>query len=89
MESTTRQDSATAKLMEQWEGRMHYPISLTEIIPGGVTLNPGGVPIYENGECIGAIGVGGSSPQGDHEVARTSLPVLIAVDDRGLSGAVR
>jgi uncharacterized protein GlcG (DUF336 family) len=49
---------------------------LIEIIPGGVTLNPGGVPIYENGECIGAIGVGGSSPQGDHEVARKTVEAL-------------
>ncbi|HLI20778.1 MAG TPA: heme-binding protein, partial [Stellaceae bacterium] len=64
---------STAKLIEQWEGRMHYPLSLTEIIPGGVTLNPGGVPIFEDGVCIGAIGVGGSSPQGDHEVARKTV----------------
>lgn len=69
---------STAKLMEQWKDRMHYPLSLTEIIPGGVTLNPGGVPIYENGECIGAIGVGGSSPQGDHEVARKTVEALNA-----------
>ena len=69
---------STAKLMEQWKDRMHYPLSLTEIIPGGVTLNPGGVPIYENGECIGAIGVGGSSPEGDHEVARKTVEALNA-----------
>lgn len=67
---------STAKLMEQWQDRPLYPMSLTEIIPGGVTLNKGGVPIYENGECIGAIGVGGSSPDSDHEVARQTVEAL-------------
>ncbi len=67
---------STAKLMEQWADRPLYPMSLTEIIPGGVTLNKGGVPIYENGECIGAIGVGGSSPDSDHEVARATVEAL-------------
>ncbi len=67
---------STAKLLEQWADRPLYPMSLTEIIPGGVTLNPGGVPIFENGVCIGAIGVGGSSPAGDHEVARQTVEAL-------------
>ena len=67
---------STAKLLEQWKDRPLYPMSLTEILPGGVTLNPGGVPIYENGRCIGAIGVGGSSPEGDHEVARRTVEAL-------------
>lgn len=34
------------------------------------------VPIFENGECIGAIGVGGSSPGSDHEVARETVEAL-------------
>jgi glc operon protein GlcG len=67
---------STAKLMEQWAERPLYPMSLTDIIPGGVTLNKGGVPIYENGQCIGAIGVGGSSPDSDHEVARKTVEAL-------------
>ena len=46
--------------------------SLTEIIPGGVTLNKGGYPLYENGDFIGAIGVGGGSPDVDDFVARTA-----------------
>jgi glc operon protein GlcG len=67
---------STAKLLEQWEDRPLYPMSLTEIIPGGVTLNKGGVPIFKDGECIGAIGVGGSSPDSDHEVARQTVEAL-------------
>src|SRR5580658_8211435 len=67
---------STASLLEQWADRLLYPPSLTEIIPGGVTLNKGGMPIFENGECIGAIGIGGSSPDSDHEVARKTVEAM-------------
>jgi glc operon protein GlcG len=67
---------STASLLEQWADRPLYPASLVEIIPGGVTLNKGGMPIFENGECIGAIGIGGSSPDSDHEVARRTVEAL-------------
>ena len=70
---------STAKLMEQWADRPLYPMSLTEISPGGVTLNKGGVPIYLQGECVGAIGIGGSSPDSDHEVARKTVEALGSV----------
>jgi len=63
----------TEKLMEQWADRPAFPISLTEVIPGGVTLNKGGYPIFENGECIGAIGVGGGSPAVDDYVAKATV----------------
>jgi len=67
---------STASLLEQWADRPLYPASLVEIIPGGVTLNKGGMPIFENGECIGAIGIGGSSPDSDHEVARKTVEAM-------------
>lgn len=66
----------TIALIEQWADRPLYAMSLTEIIPGGVTLNPGGYPIFENGACIGAIGVGGGSPALDDEVARLTVEAL-------------
>ncbi|HEV2572287.1 heme-binding protein [Methylocella sp. CPCC 101449] len=66
----------TIALIEQWTDRPLYAMSLTEIIPGGVTLNPGGYPIFENGACIGAIGVGGGSPALDDEVARLTVEAL-------------
>jgi len=59
----------TKELMEQWKDRPAFPLSLTEIIPGGVTLNPGGYPITIDGECVGAIGVGGGAPETDDWVA--------------------
>jgi uncharacterized protein GlcG (DUF336 family) len=67
---------STASLLEQWADRPLYPASLVEIIPGGVTLNKGGMPIFENGDCIGAIGIGGSSPDSDHEVARMTVEAM-------------
>ena len=67
---------STKALLEQWADRPLYPMSLTEIIPGGVTLNPGGYPIFVNGECIGAIGVGGGSPKYDDDIARQTVEAL-------------
>lgn len=69
----------TAVLMEQWKDRQMFPISLTEVIPGGVTLNKGAYPIFENGECIGAIGVGGGSPAVDDAVAKETVEALGAM----------
>ena len=60
----------TAQLMEQWKDRPLFPQSLTTVLPGEITLNPGGYPIFENGEFVGAIGVGGGSPTQDDAVAR-------------------
>ena len=67
---------STASLLEQWADRPLYPASLATIIPGGVTLNKGSVPIFENGECIGALGIGGSSPENDHDVAAETVAAL-------------
>ncbi len=69
----------TADLMKQWADRPLFPQSLTEVLPGGVTLNPGGYPIIVDGECIGAIGVGGSSPDNDHDIARTAVEAFVEV----------
>jgi 2-iminobutanoate/2-iminopropanoate deaminase len=68
----------TAELMERWEDRPLFAQSLTEVIPGGVTLNKGGYPILKDGRCIGAIGVGGGSPEVDDAVARETVETLAA-----------
>jgi glc operon protein GlcG len=60
----------TAQLVEQWKDRPLFPMSLTTVLPGEITLNPGGYPIYEDGQFIGAIGVGGGSPSQDDAIAR-------------------
>lgn len=66
----------TAQLLDQWADRPLFPQSLVEIIPGGVTLNKGGYPIFEDGACIGAIGVGGGAPDVDDAVARETVEAL-------------
>lgn len=60
----------TGDLVKQWADRPLFPQSLIEIIPGGVTVNPGGCPIVEDGVVIGAIGIGGGSPEQDEAIAR-------------------
>lgn len=67
----------TVDLIAQWADRPLFPQSLVEVIPGGITLNPGGYPIIVDGTCIGAIGVGGSSPQVDHEVAAAAVEEFV------------
>lgn len=62
----------TSDLVEQWKDRTLFPQSLIEIIPGGVTVNPGGCPILDDGEIIGAIGVGGGSPDVDDAISRAA-----------------
>ena len=66
----------TDALMEQWKDRPMFPMSLTEMIPGGVTLNAGGYPIFDGSDCIGAIGVGGGSPANDGDVARLTVEAV-------------
>lgn len=61
------------QLLEDWAARPLFAQSLTEVIPQGVTLNPGGHPVFLGEECVGAIGIGGSSPDNDHLIARLTV----------------
>ncbi|MGE0744678.1 MAG: heme-binding protein [Rhodospirillales bacterium] len=69
----------TAQLMEQWEGRPLFAQSLSDVLPGGVTLNKGGYPLFDGAQCVGAIGVGGASPDTDDLVARTTVEAVGAM----------
>jgi uncharacterized protein GlcG (DUF336 family) len=67
----------TAELLEQWADRPLFAQSLGDVIPQGVTLNPGGEPVFDaDGQCLGAVGVGGGRPEQDHEVARRCVAAL-------------
>lgn len=68
----------TGVLLQQWADRPMFAQSLTEIIPGGVTLNPGGYPVFDGDSCIGAVGVGGGSPDEDDLVARLAVEAMAA-----------
>jgi uncharacterized protein GlcG (DUF336 family) len=61
----------TGELLDQWADRPLFAASLTSVLPGGVTLNPGGHPLLDaDGVCVGAVGVGGGRPDEDADVAR-------------------
>jgi len=68
----------TGELLQQWADRPLFAQSLTEVIPGGVTLNPGGWPVFDDHSCIGALGVGGGSPDEDDLVARLAVEAMCA-----------
>jgi glc operon protein GlcG len=69
----------TGVLVKLWADRPLYANSLNDVIPGGVTLNPGGYPIFKDGVCIGAIGVGGNKPTIDDEIARLTIEAMGAM----------
>jgi glc operon protein GlcG len=66
----------TAVLLENWRDRPLFAASLNDVLPGGVTLNPGGYPILAGQRVIGAIGVGGGTPDQDDMVARLTVEEL-------------
>jgi uncharacterized protein GlcG (DUF336 family) len=49
------------------------PARIASFTTAGFSLLGGGRPITENGAVIGAVGVGGGSPEQDDEVARAAL----------------
>ena len=72
----------SAELVEQWTDRPLYAESLIAAIPGGVVINPGGFPLFQDGVCVGAIGIGGGSPAFDHEIAEATVRALDAFGTR-------
>jgi uncharacterized protein GlcG (DUF336 family) len=61
--------TATADLA----ARTTNPARIASFTTAGFSLLGGGRPIVENGAVIGAIGVGGGTPEQDDEVARAAL----------------
>jgi glc operon protein GlcG len=61
--------TATADLA----GRTTDPARIASFTTAGFSLLGGGRPITENGVVIGALGVGGGSPEQDDEVARAAV----------------
>ena len=50
--------------------------SVPTISQGKILPTTGAVPIFESNKLIGAIGVGGGSPEQDHEIALAGLSVF-------------
>ncbi|MFF4031587.1 heme-binding protein [Streptomyces sviceus] len=52
------------------------PAQIASHVANGASLLSGGRPIFENGQFIGALAVGGGTPAQDDEVARAALAAL-------------
>lgn len=50
--------------------------SLPSVVPAQALPSPGGLPIKRDERIIGAIGIGGGSPEEDHECALAGAAVL-------------
>jgi uncharacterized protein GlcG (DUF336 family) len=50
--------------------------SLPSVVPAQALPSPGGLPLKRDGRVIGAIGIGGGSPEEDHACAEAGAAVL-------------
>jgi len=50
--------------------------SLPSVVPAQALPSPGGLPLKRDGRVIGAIGIGGGSPEEDHACALAGAAVL-------------
>jgi glc operon protein GlcG len=64
--------AATADLA----ARIKDPAQIASLVASGGSLLAGGRPIFENGQFIGALAVGGGTPEQDDEVALAALKAL-------------
>lgn len=50
--------------------------SLPSVVPAQALPSPGGLPLWRDNRVIGAIGIGGGSPDEDHECALAGAAVI-------------
>ncbi|MCG8324806.1 MAG: heme-binding protein, partial [Thiotrichales bacterium] len=50
--------------------------SLPSVVPAQALPSPGGLPLKKDARIIGAIGLGGGSPEEDHECALAGAAVI-------------
>lgn len=50
--------------------------SLPSVVPAQALPSPGGLPLFRDNHLIGAIGLGGGSPDEDHECALAGAAVI-------------
>ena len=65
--------------MEITENKDMNPLlwySLPSVVPAQALPSPGGLPIFRDGHLIGAIGLGGGSPDEDHQCALAGAAVV-------------
>jgi len=66
--------ASTAELEERWKVRPLFATSIVGLGPGRFLVGKGAVPIMEDGQCIGAVGVSGGIPADlDHQIAEAAV----------------
>jgi uncharacterized protein GlcG (DUF336 family) len=66
--------ATTAELDERWKARPMFAASIIGLGPGRFLVGKGAVPIIENGQVIGAVGVSGGIPADlDHQIAEAAV----------------
>lgn len=65
--------------MEIAENKNQNPLlwySLSSVVPAQALPSPGGMPVFKDGRVIGALGLGGGSPQEDQDCALAGASVI-------------
>lgn len=66
--------ASTAELEGRWQERPMFANSVVNLAPGRFVVGKGAVPIVEEGEVIGAVGVSGGIPADlDHAIAEAAV----------------
>ncbi len=60
---------STMEITENKEANPLLWYSLPSVVPAQALPSPGGVPVSRDGHVIGALGLGGGTPEEDHECA--------------------
>jgi len=60
---------STMEITEHKDANPLLWYSLPSVVPAQALPSPGGLPIFKDGHVIGALGLGGGSPEEDHECA--------------------
>jgi uncharacterized protein GlcG (DUF336 family) len=60
---------STMEISEQKDTNPLLWFSLPSVVPAQALPSPGGLPVFQDGRVIGGVGIGGGSPDEDHECA--------------------
>jgi len=67
---------STLDITEQKDRNPLLWYSLPSVIPAQALPSPGGIPIWKDGRIIGAIGIGGGSPDEDNACCEAGAAVI-------------
>lgn len=67
---------STMEITDNKEANPLLWYSLPSVVPAQALPSPGGVPVFRDGHIIGALGLGGGSPDEDHACAMAGAEVI-------------